>query len=240
MRLEPSNVGLLVAILLEAGELGFVNGAKVTGINGAGAIAGENVKGAVVSLCTGVSVDPSGALVAGDETMTGVAVVEPSGAAVVPGSVTVGTSTFIVTGTFVEGVIVPLCTGDCVEPSGAVVAGTVGTDGVKTDGAVVFRSRVGAMLGASLAPPVGFDDSVGSTEDDGGKEGGRDDVGAELDDGVSVISDPMETGGSVSNEAGGPVVIVEGVYDGASDSKAVQFPASKNGIQSNAQSVLLT
>lgn len=47
------------------------------------------------------------------------------------------------------------------------------------------------------------------------------------------------TGDSVSRNAGGPDMLL-GATDGASDTNAVQLPASKKGMQSNAQSVRLT
>ena len=56
--------GLLDAPAIGDGELVVAKGAKETGVNGAGDMAGDIVNGSVVSLCTGDRVDPSGAKVA--------------------------------------------------------------------------------------------------------------------------------------------------------------------------------
>ena len=52
---------------------------------------------------------------------------------------------------------------------------------------------------------------------------------------------PLPAGDSVSKAAGDPVLVtLVGATDGASDTSAVQLIASKKGMQSNRQSVLLT
>ena len=75
-------------------------------------------------------------------------------------------------------------------------------------------------------------------------------VGIELDVGILVFSAGLNvefglkvtfpTGVSVSSKTGGPVVMLVGATEGAAGANAVQLLASKKGIQSNAQSVLLT
>lgn len=140
--------GLLVAMVIGAGEL-RLNGAKVTG-----AIAGDMVNGAVVSLCMGENVEPLGAKVTGVGSEdgrktgrgTGAAVVEPSGDPVVIGIPCDGED------------VVP----DGASPGAAVLVGTVGKAGVgTTTGAALTETGTGAVV---LTRVVGPAVTVGSTE----------------------------------------------------------------------------
>jgi len=232
-------------------ELGGVKGANVwTGAFGA--IAGAIVNGEPVSLLTGDTVglavvDPSGEAVTigtvgrttGTATgtvigaMIGLAVVDPSGAAVTTGAVgtTTGTVGGVTVGTTTEGVSTGVGT-----VFGAIVPGETAM------GAKVLNKTEGASVGDTV--------TVGCAVKVGPLDGLVERVGAKLEVGVPVTFGPIDgalvvapgvvgAGNSVSKTTGGAVIEV-GAIVGASEKNAVQFPASKNGMHSNAQSVLFT
>jgi len=210
-----------------------------------GAIAGAMVNGGSISLFTGDTV--------------GLAVVDPSGEAVTIG--TVGRTTGTATGTVI-GAIIGLAV---VDPSGAAVTtGAVGgvtvgttTEGASTGVGTVFGELVpgeiamGAkVLNKTEGASVGEIVTVGCAVKVGPLDGLVERVGAKLEVGVPVTFGPIDgalvvapgvvgAGNSVSKTTGGAVTEV-GAIVGASEKNAVQFPASKNGMHSNAQSVLFT